>query len=388
LKPLSKRVLALEPSPTLSVAEKARKLLREGKKLVRFDVGEPGFNTPKHIVEAAIDALNKGYTHYTSSRGIHELREAISKYYKDNFNVPVDPSSEIIVTPGSKFALYAAIYSIVDEGDEVILLTPSYATYWPIIKLAGGKVVEVNCKDSFKLDEEKLKEAVSNRSKAILVNSPNNPTGGVLSKSDFKIISDIACDHDLYVISDEIYRLLVYGNLKPFTALTMDNLRNRLIVLDGFSKAWAMTGWRLGFAIAPENIISMMNKIQQNSTTCPAAFVQMAGITALLSDQSCVKKMLEEYDRRRKMLVDGLNSIGGVKCQEPKGAFYAFPDLSSLGMNSIELAENLLLEEGICTVPGSVFGPGGEGHLRLSYGSTDKIVEGIEGIRRFVERRL
>jgi len=382
----SSRIKRLKPSPTLSIAEKARQLIARGEKIVRLDIGEPAFDTPDHIKEAALKAIKSGYTHYTSSRGIPELREAIAEYYLKNFKVDVDAKSEVIVTPGSKFAVFAAIQSLVDSGDEVIILTPAWPTYWSCVELAEGRVVEVSCGDGFSLDEERLKESISNKSKVILVNSPNNPTGGVLSKEDLKVIADLAVDHDLYVISDEIYHLIVYDEVTPHTMLSISDVRDRLIVVDGFSKAWAMTGWRLGFAIAPKEVIDCIVKVQQNATTCPTAFVQYAGIAALKGDQSCVRYMVQEYDRRRRFLIESLNSIEGIKCKAPKGAFYVFPDMSALGMSSMELASELLTKAGVCTVPGSVFGAGGEYHLRMSYASSfEQVREGVERIRRFVE---
>jgi aspartate aminotransferase len=384
LRKLASRITALQPSPTLSVGEKARKLKTQGKKLVDLSIGEPDFDTPAHIKKACIEALEKGFTHYTSSKGIIELRDAISKYYKQYFHVDVNPNSEVIVTPGSKFSLYAAIQCLVDSGDEVILLTPAWPTYWQCVESAGGRVVEVNCGDSFKLNEEDLKKAITGRSKVILFCSPNNPTGGVLSRDELKVISDLAVDHDLYVVSDEIYRMLVYDGEKPFTMLCFNELRDRLVVVDGFSKAYAMTGWRLGFTIAPKEVIDGMDKIQQNITTCPSSFVQYAGVVALLGDQSCIDLMVKEYDNRRRLLVRELNSIEGLRCPTPRGAFYVFPDLSKISSNSIELADKLL-DYGVVTVPGSAFGFGGEGHVRLSYAtSIDEIRRGVEIIKRFV----
>ncbi|MCS7385581.1 MAG: pyridoxal phosphate-dependent aminotransferase [Candidatus Methanomethylicota archaeon] len=382
----SSRIKRLKPSPTLSIAEKARQLEARGEKIIRLDIGEPVFETPEHIRKAAIEALERGYTHYTPSRGIPELREAIADYYHERFKVDVDAKSEVIVTPGSKFAIFAAIQSLVDSGDEVIVLTPAWPTYWSCVELAGGRVVEVSCGDGFVLDEEKLKNAISDKSKVILVNSPNNPTGGVLSKRDLKVIADLALDHDLYIISDEIYRLIVYDEVEPHTMLSFSEVRDRLIVVDGFSKAWAMTGWRLGFTIAPKSVIDCINKVQQNATTCPTAFVQYAGVAALKGDQSCVLEMVKKYDERRRFLVEALNSIEGVRCTAPKGAFYAFPEMSALGMSSVELASELLAKAGVCTVPGSVFGAGGEHHLRICFASSiDQIREGANRIRRFVE---
>lgn len=381
----SKRVISLKPSPTLSMAEKANRLRREGKNIIKLDIGEPDFDTPQYIKDACIDALKSGYTHYTSSRGLLELREAIAEYYLKYFKVEVDAESEIIVTPGSKFAIYSVLQSIVDSGDEVVVLTPAWPTYISCITLFGGKPVEVPYYLN-NSDEESIKSAISSRTKALMINSPNNPTGNVLSRDYFKLILDLAEDYDFYVISDEIYRLLVYDDFSPFTILSLVDSLDRVVVIDGFSKAYAMTGWRLGFTIASKQLINLLVRIQQNSVTCPAAFVQIAGVKALKGDQGPVERMVKEYDARRKFLVDALNSIKGVKCPRPGGAFYVFPDFSALNMNSMELAEMLLLKAGVCTVPGSVFGAGGEFHLRISYASSiENLREGVERIRTFIE---
>jgi len=388
LKKLASRILSIKPSPTISVSEKARKLKSQGKRLVDLSIGEPDFDTPTHIKNACIEALDKGFTHYTSSKGIIELRQAISTYYKKYFGVDINPNNEVIVTPGSKFALYAALQCIIDVDDEAILLTPAWPTYWQCVESAGGRIVEVNCGDSFKLNEESLKNAITSRSKAIIFCSPSNPTGGVLTIDELKIISDIAIDHDLYVVSDEIYRMLVYDDVKPYTMLSFDKLRDRLIVIDGFSKTYAMTGWRLGFVIANKDIIDGIDKIQQNTTTCPSSFVQYAGVAALLGDQSCVESMVREYDARRKFLVKELNSIEGIRCPNPKGAFYVFPDFSILNLDSISIA-NQLLDYGVVTIPGDAFGSGGENHIRISYAtSMDEIKLGVNLIRKFISDKM
>lgn len=388
MKKLSSRILSIKPSPTISVSEKARKLKSQGKRLVDLSIGEPDFDTPNHIKNACIEALSKGFTHYTSSKGIIELRQAISTYFKRYFGVDVDSNSEVIVTPGSKFALYAVLQCIIDVDDEVILLTPAWPTYWQCVESAGGRVVEVNCGDSFRLNEESLKNAITSRSKAIIFCSPNNPTGGVLTIDELKVISDIAVDHDLYVVSDEIYRMLVYDDVKPYTMLSFNGLRDRIIVIDGFSKTYAMTGWRLGFVIANKDIIDGIDKIQQNTTTCPSSFVQYAGVAALLGDQSCVENMVKEYDARRRFLVRELNSIEGIHCPNPKGAFYVFPDFSILNLDSISIA-NQLLDYGVVTIPGDAFGSGGENHIRMSYAtSMDEIKLGVSLIRKFISDKM
>ncbi len=371
------------------MAEKSRKMQSQGIKVIKLDIGEPDFDTPSPIVNAAIQAMKQGKTHYTPSKGIPELRESIANFYKEIFNVDINPENEIIITPGSKFALYSAIQVLVDKGDEVIILTPAWPTYKSCVKLAGGKIVEVPCTNGYCLNEEKLKEAITNKTKLLIVNSPNNPTGGVLSPDNFKVIVDLSKDHNFYVLSDEIYRLLIYDGLKPFTVLSLSSVDDNLIIIDGFSKAWAMTGWRLGFAIASKEIIRYMNMLQQNAVTCPTSFVQYAGIAALMQSSEYVNFMIKEYDKRRKFLIKELNSIDGIKCEMPKGAFYVFPDISELKINAIDFAEKLLLKAHVCTVPGDFFGLGGGFHIRISYATSMKnLEEGVHRIKSFIENEL
>ncbi len=383
------RALRLEPSPTLSIAEKARRLQAQGHKIVKLDIGEPDFDTPSFIVEAAIEALKSGATHYTSSRGIPELRHAISEFYGRVLNVDVDPERELIVTPGSKFALYSAIQIIVDEGDEVIILTPAWPTYKSCVKLAGGRIIEVPCMSSGRLDEELLKESITSRTKLLIVNSPNNPTGEVLPPSDLKILVDLAQDHDFFIISDEVYRFIVYDEVKPYTMLSFPEIRDKLVVVDGFSKTWAMTGWRLGFAVAPSELIRYMNMMQQNATTCPTSFVQYAAIKALSEPLDSIKYMIDEYNRRRLYIVNELNSVDGIKCNLPKGAFYVFPDISGLSIDSEQFAEKLLTKAHVCVLPGISFGLGGEHHIRISYATSMMMLkEGVSRIKSFIENEL
>ncbi|MEM2111012.1 MAG: pyridoxal phosphate-dependent aminotransferase [Candidatus Bathyarchaeia archaeon] len=383
---VAERMSLIKPSGTIAMAEKARERAKSGKKIYNLDVGEPDFDTPEHIKKAAIDAMMSGFTHYTSSLGIIELREAISENFKKKGFEP-DPEKEIIVTPGGKHALYCACLATLDPSDEVLILTPSWPTHFTCVEAAEAKVVEVSCGESYHLNEEALKEKITDKSKMIMVNSPNNPTGGVLSTNDLKTISDLATDHDLLILSDEIYDEIVYDGLKIRSMASFENVRERTIVVNGFSKTYAMTGWRLGYAFANKEIIKAMNIVQQATTTCPSSFIQKAGIAALKGPQDNVGKMVEEYNRRRRFIVKHLNEILGVRCAMPKGAFYVFPDFSSLNMSSFEVSSKLLDEEGVCSTPGSVFGECGEGHIRLSYATSfETIVEAVEKIKEFVSR--
>jgi aspartate aminotransferase len=376
-----------KPSGTIAMAEKARELAKSGRKIYNLDVGEPDFDTPEHIKRAAIEALMEGFTHYTSSLGIIDLRRAIAEHLRNRKGLDVNPEKEIIVTPGAKHAIYCACLATLNPGDEVLVLTPTWPTHFTCVEVTGAIVVEVSCGETYSLDEEALKERITPRTRMIIVNSPNNPTGGVLSVSELKVIADLADDHDLLILSDEIYDEIIYDGFETKSMASFSNIKDNVILINGFSKAYAMTGWRLGYAVANETIIDAMNRIQQSTTTCPASFIQKAGIAALKGPQDSVRKMIEEFDRRRKYVVKELNEFPGVKCVMPKGAFYVFPRISKLGMSSFEVSMKLLEEEGVSTTPGSVFGKCGEGHIRLSYAtSLEVIAEALEKIKSFVER--
>ncbi|MEM1550715.1 MAG: pyridoxal phosphate-dependent aminotransferase [Candidatus Bathyarchaeia archaeon] len=384
---LSKRMNVIKPSGTIAMAEKAREIARSGRKILNLDVGEPDFDTPEHIKKAAMEALMNGFTHYTSSLGLIELRRAITEYLKNRRKLDVDPEKEVIVTPGAKHAIFCACMATLDPGDEVLVLAPTWPTHFTCIEAAEATSVEVPCGEEYSVDEEMLKKRITNKTKMILINSPNNPTGGVLSVDELKVIADLAADHDLLILSDEIYDEIVYDGVEVRSMLSFDNIRENVIIINGFSKTYAMTGWRLGYAIANKNVIEAMNRIQQNTTTCPASFVQVAGIAALKGPVDSIKIMLEEFDRRRKYIVKALNELPGVSCVMPKGAFYVFPRFHCLKMPSFEVSMKLLEEEYISTTPGSSFGMCGEGHIRISYANRlEIIVEAMERIKRFVEK--
>lgn len=384
---LSKRMSVIKPSGTIAMAEKAREIAKSGRKILNLDVGEPDFDTPEHIKMAAIEALKSGFTHYTSSLGIIELRRAIAEYLKNRKNLNVDPEKEIIVMPGTKHALFCACMATLDPGEEALILAPSWPTHFTCVEAAGAIPIEIPCGETYSINEEMLKGKITDKTKMILINSPNNPTGGVLSVDDLKVIADLVEDHDLLVLSDEIYDEIVYDGMEARSMLSFDNIRENVIVVNGFSKTYAMTGWRLGYAIANKDIIEAINRLQQATTTCPASFVQMAGVAALKGPRDCVRRMVEEFDRRRRFVVKALEEIPGVSCAIPKGAFYVFPRFHSLKMTSFEISMRLLEEECVSTTPGSAFGACGEGHIRISYAtSLEVLTEAIERIRMFVER--
>ncbi|MBC7219261.1 MAG: pyridoxal phosphate-dependent aminotransferase [Hadesarchaea archaeon] len=380
----AKKMNSIPPSSTLKVLALAKELERSGRKIIHMEVGEPDFDTPAHIKEAAKQALDKGVTKYTPSAGIPELREAIAEHYaKQGIEIT---AKNVIVTPGAKHSIFCALAAALDPGDEVLIPSPCW-TYEAMVKIVGGKPVfiEGSAENEFKLDIEKLKGAITPKSRLLLLNYPNNPTGAVMSAADLKPILEVAVDHDLLVLSDDIYNVLVYEG-EQGNPLKFPEMAERTISINGFSKAYAMTGWRIGYAVAPADFIAEMAKIQEASTSCTAGFVQMAAIAALRGPQDFVAEMRAEYRRRRDVLVEGLNGIDGIDCLKPRGAFYVFPSIKKLGISSFDFCESLLKSKGVAAVPGSGFGPGGEGHVRLSYAtSMENIKLAINLIKEFVE---
>ena len=369
-------------SATLGMAEIARRVEAQGKKLVHFELGEPDFTTAQNIIDAAHRFMEKGLTHYASSRGEQPLLEAIARHEAE-FGIHCDPSKNIIVVPGSKFAIYALLRATIDPGDEVIVLTPSWPSYTDMVGVIGGRPVPVALTESLSLDEEALKKAVSPKTRMIMVNSPNNPTGAVFNTEEFRLLRDLAVDGDFLVMSDEIYKMMTYDGCKHISMASLPDMADRTVVVDGFSKTYAMTGWRLGYAIGNEKIISNMVKIQMNSTTCAVSFIQYAAVEALNGPQDSVHRMLDEYARRRNTAISLINDVPNIKCVEPKGAFYLFPDVSSYGVPDTEIAKGLL-ENGVSLTPGTPFGPGGRGHIRISYATgTDNIVEGMRRMKSY-----
>ncbi len=382
---ISERMELIPPSGTIGMLEKANKLAKKGRRILHMDAGDPDFDTPAHIKEAACQAIKDGHTHYTSSRGTPELRQAISEDLLRR-GIEADPNSEILLTPGAKHAIYCACLATLNAGDEVLVLSPAWSTFYVCVQAAEAKPVEVPIGEGYSLNEEELKKRITSCTKMILVNSPNNPTGGALDKQDIKTIAELALDYDLLVLSDEIYEQIIYDGFKPVSAASLIGMKNRTLFINGFSKTYAMTGWRLGYVVANEKIVSAMQRIQQATTTCPASFVQKAGLAALNGPQDCVKNMVKEYDARRKILVKKLNEIPGVDCSLPKGAFYAFPRFLGFKKSSKEIVEDLLVKEGVCATAGSAFGYFGEGHIRFSYASNQAVIsEAMDKLKSYVE---
>jgi aspartate/methionine/tyrosine aminotransferase len=371
-------------SGTLKMFDLARKIEAEGKRVFHFEVGQPDFPTPQNIINAGIQALKDGHTRYTSSRGIPSLLQAIESFYQHR-GMKIDGGKNVIVTPGAKMALFQGFLSTIDTGDDVLLLAPAWPTYRVMARTANAKPVDVNTEPGYELNREALKNAASRSVTALVINSPNNPSGGVLSKDDLKFIYDLAVDRDFVIFSDEIYEALLYDETQKASMLEVDTTLERTLVINGFSKTYAMTGWRLGFAIGNEEVIDNMVRIQQNTTSCAAAFVQCAGVEALEGDQSSITMMINEYQERRNLIKKLINRIPGVKCITPKGAFYAFPDFSAVGLSSQTLAELVLRKTGICTTPGIVFGKKYDNNLRFSYAtSVNEIEEGLELLTEFI----
>ena len=372
-------------SGTLRMLDIAKQLEREGREIIHMEVGEPDFDTPEHIKRAAQDALARGTTKYTPSAGTPELREAIAEHLKGKGVQAV--AKEVLVTPGAKHAIFCAMSAALDPGDEVIIPSPCW-TYEGIALINGAKPVfiETNQEDEFRLRIENLQEKLTPRTRMLVLNYPNNPTGATMKKKDLRALADLAVDHEFWVLSDEIYDCLIYEGEKVSIA-SMPKMHERTIYINGFSKAYAMTGWRLGYSVAPAELTQEMIKIQQASTSCAAAFVQAAGVAALRGPQDCVDEMREEYRKRRDVIVDGLNLIEGFNCIKPKGAFYVFPNIEELDMKSSELCERILKEAGVASVPGSEFGPYGENHLRFSYAtSMQNIKNALERMNSVIER--
>ncbi len=355
--------------------------------VISLGVGEPDFITPWSVREAAILSLEQGYTSYTANAGLVELREEIAGYMKKSFRVSYSAEKEIIVTVGASQALDIALRAILDPGDEVIVIEPSFVSYVPLVALAGGVPVQVQTlkEKGFKIQPEQLQNAITSRTKAIMLCSPNNPTGTMLSKGELEGIAKIAEKHDLLVLSDEIYAELAYeGEYTSFAAI--NGMRERTILISGFSKGFAMTGWRLGFVCAPEQISQAMLKIHQYAMMCAPTMAQFAALEALKTGRTDVEDMKKSYRRRRNYFVQSLNDIG-LTCHVPGGAFYAFPSIESTGLSSEAFAEKLLLEEKVAVVPGNIFGESGEGHVRCSYAtSMEQLQEAIKRIGRFLER--
>ena len=355
--------------------------------VISLGVGEPDFQTPWSVRKAGIASLEKGKTKYTSNSGLLELRQEISNYTKRKHQVEYDPTSEILISVGGSEAIDATLRAIINPGDEVIIPQPSYVCYEPITELCGGVpvIIETLAENDFKVTPEQLKNAISDKTKALILPYPCNPTGAIMEKGDLEALAEILRDTNILVISDEIYSELSFADNPHVSIASVDGMRERTILINGFSKAFSMTGWRLGYACGPKEIISQATKIHQFAIMCAPTTAQHAAIEALKNCDEAVADMKAEYNRRRRLIVDGFNKAGLV-CREPKGAFYAFPCIKSTGLTSDEFCERLLHEKHVAVVPGTAFGKGGEGFVRASYCySTEHIIEALRRITEFVK---
>ncbi|MFC5629391.1 aminotransferase [Aliibacillus thermotolerans] len=381
---LSLAVNAIPPSGIRRFFDMAEKM----ENVISLGVGEPDFPTPWNVREASIASIERGDTAYTANAGLEPLRIEIAKYMEQIFHVSYDPLSEIIVTVGASEGLDIAIRAIINPGDEVIVVEPGFVSYAPIVTLAGGKVIPLKTKKehAFKLTKEAVEAAITPRTKAIMISFPNNPTGAVMTKEELLPIAEVIDDHDLLVISDEIYGELSYDTTH-YSFSRLPRMKDRTILISGFSKAFAMTGWRLGFVCAPSDILSAMLKIHQYTMMSAPTIAQYGALEALQNGREDVDKMVTSYRQRRNFIVESFQEIG-LDCHVPGGAFYAFPSIEATGMSSEEFAEALLKEEQVAVVPGNVFGSGGEGHIRCSYAaSLDDLQTAIQRMDRFLNRK-
>ncbi len=368
---------SIPPSSTLRVLSLAKRLEREGRRILHLEVGEPDFDTPEHVKRAAWEALQKGMTKYTPSEGMPELREAVAE------RVGAE-AGNVLITPGAKHAIFCAMEAILDPGEEVILPSPCW-TYDGIVLSAGGKPVflETKMEEGFRVDPERLEKALTPRTRLLVLNSPSNPTGAVLDGENLRAILELAREKNLWILTDEIYDRLVYEG-ESTSLLSLAGSLEGIVYINGFSKTYAMTGWRLGYAVAPRELVAEMNKIQQASTSCVPGFVQAAGLEALRGPQDFVERMRNEFRRRRDFLVKGLSSLG-LRCLPPRGAFYAFPRLPEGTGDSTRFCELLLERAGIASVPGAGFGPFGEGHVRFSFACSMEVLrETLERLGEFL----
>jgi aspartate aminotransferase len=383
----AERMSRLGTEGAFVVLAKARRLEAEGKKIVHLEIGEPDFATPDNIVEAGVSAMQNGYTHYTPASGIMEAREAVAGFVTRTLKTEVDPT-EVVLVPGSKNVLLFTLFACIEAGDEVILPDPAYPAYASQVNFIGAvpKLVTLREETGFRMDLDQLASLVTPKTRMLIINTPQNPTGGILTEEDVKFVCELAHKHDLLVVSDEIYSQLVYG-FQHVSPLSQPGMRERTVLMDGLSKSYAMTGWRLGYAVAPPALAAKLDQLMINSSSCAAGFTQMAAIEALSGPESehAVHRMVKVFEHRRNLVVDALNAIPGVRCARPQGSFYAFPNIMETGFDERELADRLLTEAGVAVLPGTAFGAAGKGYIRLAYTqSEDELKRGLKQISDFI----
>jgi aspartate/methionine/tyrosine aminotransferase len=386
---LADRMSRLGTETAFEVLNRARQLEREGKEIVHLEIGEPDFATPSNIVEAAVEALHKGWTHYGPSAGLPELRQTVADYVSRTRGVPVS-SDEVVVVPGGKPIIFFSILSLVDPGDEVIYPNPGFPIYESMINYVGGRPIPIQLREErdFGLNVDELASLITDRTKLIIINSPQNPTGGVLSRKDIEGIAHAVADRNIFVLADEIYSRLIFEG-EHFSIMSVPGFKERTILLDGFSKTYAMTGWRMGYGVMRSDLAAQVTRLMTNSNSCTASFTQVAGIEALRGDQSSVTAMCAEFKKRRGAFVAGLNKVQGFSCRMPKGAFYTFPNIKKTGVPSKKLATALLEEAGVACLAGTAFGEFGEGYLRFSVAnSLENLDKALFRINEWTQKNL
>jgi aspartate/methionine/tyrosine aminotransferase len=384
---LADRMAGLGTETAFEVLAKARDLERQGRSIVHLEIGEPDFDTPAHITEAAIRALHEGQTHYTPAAGLFEAREAVANHVEAVRKVPVDPA-EVVVTPGSKPIMFYSIVALVNPGDEVIYPDPGYPIYESVTKFVGGvpKALPLREENGFRIDPDELRALATPKTRLIVVNTPHNPCGSTLTRADLEVIAEVAERSDAFVLADEIYWQITYDGVHT-SIMSLPGMKPRTILLDGFSKAYAMTGWRLGYGVMRQDLAARVAQLMVNSNSCAAAFTQIAGIAALRGPRAAVDAMVAEFRRRRDVIVSGLNAVDGMSCAVPSGAFYAFPNVKRIDTDSRRLAEQLLTDGGVACLSGTAFGHQGQGYLRFSYANNiENITEGLRRVREAVGR--
>jgi len=386
---LAKRMARLGTETAFEVLVKAKALEAKGRDIIHLEIGEPDFDTPGNIIDAGCDALRKGFTHYGPSAGLMELREVIARYVSETRRVNVTPE-EVVVVPGGKPIIFFSILALAEDGDEVIYPNPGFPIYESMINYVGAKAVPIRLREEldFRLDVDELAALISDRTRLIIVNSPQNPTGGVLEKKDIDAIARAIGDRNIMVLSDEIYSRLIFEG-QHHSIMSLDGMKERTILLDGFSKTYAMTGWRMGYGVMRVDLATHLSRLMTNSSSCTASFSQVAGIEALRGPQESVDHMLDEFRKRREVMVSGLNKIKGFSCQMPHGAFYVFPNITGTGWSSKKLADALLDAAGVAALSGTAFGEFGEGYLRFSIAnSIENIEKALDRVSTWVNKNL
>jgi aspartate aminotransferase len=387
---LASRMSRLGTETAFEVLNKARALERQGKSIIHLEIGEPDFDTPSNVVEAGVDAMRKGWTHYGPSAGLPELRQAIAQYVSHTRGVKVT-SDEVVVVPGGKPIIFFTILALIDEGDEVIYPNPGFPIYESMIHYVGGRAVPIRLREDrdFALDVNELASLINDRTRLVIINSPQNPTGGVLPRREIEEVARVIGDRNIMILSDEIYSRLLFDGGQHFSIMSVPGMQERTILLDGFSKTYAMTGWRMGYGVMRPDLAAHMTRLMTNSNSCTASFTQVAGVEALTGDQSSVDHMRDEFQSRRDMFVAGLNKIKGFSCRMPKGAFYAFPNITDTGWKSKPLADALLEQAGVAALSGTSFGEFGEGYLRFSVAnSLENLALALERIDQWTKKNL